>query len=593
MRDGGQRKRAGPRGRRALSVTGRALATHQCVGIERRGRPLARAHEVGVVTMGLPETYANRRAKGRTLALAVAVWGMLLPATARATWSIVIVDTDTKEMAVGCATCLTSEDLKQWVPLVLVDVGTACAQSAGDGGATNRNRILDQFLVGTPPDEIIDILSVLDAEHHTRQYGLVDVLGRSATFTGWWAGAHASGVTGRVGSLVYSIQGNVLTGAPVVLDAEQAVIDTPGDLAEKLMASMEAARAMGGDGRCSCSVLGPPACGAPPHGGNFTKSAHVAFMIATRSGDTDGVCTAQLGCATGDYFMKLNVAWQHADDPDPVEQLQAMFETWRSDLVGQPDARQSTGAFDRPWLRADTQDVVRLRVTARDWQGSSITSGPLFAEIMHAPTSDGRALIFTAQDLGGGAFEVEIGLAAAAGRDKFRVVLTGSGRPAVVLPIPELLVVSLEDMDADGEVDLVDQAIWTACLSGPVGGIGAGCEDADIDRDGHVDLGDFARLQRAYTNERCESLEITEQPQRADLCVGDPLLLAVGVNGDPAPRYQWYHYGVAIPDATGPSYGVAATTEVDHGYYEVEVTNTCGAVMSNPTPIRIVTEPCP
>ena len=88
-------------------------------------------------------------------------------------------------------------------------------------------------------------------------------------------------------------------------------------------------------------------------------------------------------------------------------------------------------------------------------------------------------------------------------------------------------------------------------------------------------------------------LQITEQPERADLCVGDPLTLSVGVSADPDAEYQWYHYGVAIPGATEPSYSVGAVTEADHGYYEVEVSNTCGTVVSESTPIRVVTEPCP
>ncbi len=535
----------------------------------------------------------RRLASTRVMMFIAMVMAVGSAGAARATWSILIVDTETKEIAVGSATCLTNFDLQRNLPIVLVDVGAACAQSRVDSGATNRMRIREQFLLGTPPEEILEILRPLDSDHENRQYGFVDALGRPATFTGSGAGAHASGLTGQVGSLVYAIQGNVLTGAPVVLDAEQAVINTPGDLPEKLMAAMQAARAMGGDGRCSCSTLGPTICGSPPNDGNFNKSAHISFMIVTRAGDIDGDCTPSTGCANGDYYLQFNVPNQQSNDPDPVDQLQVLFDQWRTDLIGQPDARQSSGQFLRPWVRADVQDIVTLRITARDWQGTPITSGPLFADVTQAPESDGRTLVFTPVDLGGGVFEVEMGLASMPGRDRFRVTLTGTGRPTVMLPLPELLVVSLEDIDADGEVDLADQAIWVGCLAGPDGGVGAGCEDADIDRDGHIDLADFARLQRAYTNEVCQALEITNQPTRADLCVGDPLTLSVGATADPDAEYQWYHYGVAIPGATGPSYSVGAVTEADHGYYEVEVSNTCGTVVSENVPIRVAAAPCP
>ena len=49
-----------------------------------------------------------------------------------------------------------------------------------------------------------------------------------------------------------------------------------------------AARALGGDGRCSCSVSQPTSCGVPPPG--FQKSAHVAVFVVARLGDTNGLC---------------------------------------------------------------------------------------------------------------------------------------------------------------------------------------------------------------------------------------------------------------------------------------------------------------
>ena len=67
-----------------------------------------------------------------------------------------------------------------------------------------------------------------------------------------------------IGDIVYAVQGNVLTGPAVITAAEQAIRTTPGDLAEKLMAAMEASRFFGGDGRCSCNGNSPTQCGAPP-----------------------------------------------------------------------------------------------------------------------------------------------------------------------------------------------------------------------------------------------------------------------------------------------------------------------------------------
>ena len=93
-----------------------------------------------------------------------------------------------------------------------------------------------------------------------------------------------------------SLRGDHVTLAGAIEAVEQAVLDTEGDFAAKLMAAMEAARKMGGDGRCSSKTGSPTSCGAPPK--TFTKSSDIGFMMIGRHGDTDGTCGGA-GCATG------------------------------------------------------------------------------------------------------------------------------------------------------------------------------------------------------------------------------------------------------------------------------------------------------
>jgi len=81
----------------------------------------------------------------------------------------------------------------------------------------------------------------MDSGHQTRQYGIVDAFGRTATFSGTRNGKYASGLVGHEGSLSYAIQGNVITGQPVLDKAEEALLKTKGDLAARLLAAMEAA----------------------------------------------------------------------------------------------------------------------------------------------------------------------------------------------------------------------------------------------------------------------------------------------------------------------------------------------------------------
>ncbi|MEQ8845964.1 MAG: DUF1028 domain-containing protein [Phycisphaerales bacterium] len=208
--------------------------------------------------------------------------------SAQATWSILLVDTRTGEIALGSATCLTSFDLRAGTPVIITGVGAATAQSFVDSSGRNRVRIRDGLALGLTPAEIFDDLSTFDPGHQTRQYGIVDVTGGTGTFSGTSAGAWAGGTTGELGGadsgIFYAVQGNLLTGPAVVDDAVQAIIDTPGDLAEKLMAGMEAAQAIGGDARCSCPPL-PIPCGTPPAG--FLKSADIGYMMIARTGDVD------------------------------------------------------------------------------------------------------------------------------------------------------------------------------------------------------------------------------------------------------------------------------------------------------------------
>jgi len=230
---------------------------------------------------------------------------MIPAASTLATWSILLVDTRTGEIAVGSATCLTNLDLQALTPVLVVGVGACTAQSAGDTSQLNRTFIRDRILDGMPPGDILQALNLFDQAHFTRQYGFVDVRGNAATFTGAGAGEWAGGQTGsfyysyagQSGQIVYAVQGNVLTGAPVVEAAVQAIHATEGDVAARFMAGMEAARLMGGDGRCSCPS-GTTTCGAPP--ASFTKSAHIGYMLIARAGDRDG--------ASGVYLASVNPA---------------------------------------------------------------------------------------------------------------------------------------------------------------------------------------------------------------------------------------------------------------------------------------------
>lgn len=50
------------------------------------------------------------------------------------------------------------------------------------------------------------------------------------------------------------------------------------------------------------------------------------------------------------------------------------------------------------------------------------------------------------------------------------------------------------DCDEDGVANLMDLAYFSECLGGPGGGVLSGCECADLNNNGTVDLRDFAMI---------------------------------------------------------------------------------------------------
>lgn len=533
----------------------------------------------------------HRYAASKVIILATVMWLSVIATETRATWSIVIVDTKTREIAVGSATCLDNFDLQHELPVVIVDVGAACAQSMVDVGTTNRMFIHGEMLQEIRPEKIIEKLATLDSAHEQRQYGLVNALGRSTTFTGISTGAYAGGLTGISGDLVYAIQGNVITGEPVLLMAEQAIINTAGGLPEKLMASMQAARSMGGDGRCSCNPASPSSCGSPP--AEFEKSAHIGFMVVTRTGDTDGDCVAFGGCATGDYYMNFNVAFQNIDALDPVLQMQAMFDTWRKNLIGKTDAVISLASLDRPAFLADGNGSATMTIALRDYQDSLVDGALLNVTVEHASDSDQTTMIGEVIHDIGPLFHVDLIGSDRVGVDRFVVTVNDGIRPVILLPQPTLVSHAHSDQDRDGDVDPDDYNRFNLCMDGPDRLSTSECDLSDFDENQFVDLRDFSFVQREYTDKGCVELQFDRQPQGVLARCGFSFAMSATVFADPPPVYQWLLNGKPVPGANNSVYRVISTGNEDGGFYKLRVTNTCGSIESDEVLYDIVNGPCP
>ncbi len=349
-----------------------------------------------------------------------------------ATWSIVVFDTQTQEVGVASATCLSNEqvpgiDLLSELAVIVVGQGGGSAQSALDASGERRGIIDSGIRAGMSSQEIVAQLVTLP-NTGINQHGVVGANESSETHTGAATFPHAAGVANNAGDLYYAIQGNVLAGVQVVTMTEQTLLNTAGDLADKMMASMETARDFGGDGRCSCPG-GPDAdsCGSPPP--PFDKSAHVGFLTLSRFGDVDDTVCDSTGCADGEYYLNINIAAQPAAADDPVNQMREQFDVFRTGLLNRPDAIQSQVSF------IEVSEGVLLTLELRDHTGQPLLNGVDNVNIEHAPGSAGNFTIGLVQDNNDGSYSSVLSATAANnGDDIFLITIQDMARVIVIPP---------------------------------------------------------------------------------------------------------------------------------------------------------------
>ncbi|HCO02357.1 MAG TPA: fimbrial assembly protein FimA [Actinobacteria bacterium] len=137
------------------------------------------------------------------------------------------------------------------VPWAKAGIGAVATQSYAntDFGPDG----LRDLAAGGSAEDVLRALVEADDERDQRQVGMVDAAGRGATFTGAGCTEWAGGKSGEG----FACQGNILVG-PEVVEAMVSVFPTvPGELADRLLAALEAGDAAGGDrrGRQSAALL--------------------------------------------------------------------------------------------------------------------------------------------------------------------------------------------------------------------------------------------------------------------------------------------------------------------------------------------------
>ena len=250
--------------------------------------------------------------------------------TAWATWSVIALDRKTGVVVIASATCVTQQafarfpakDLRDVQAIVVPGKAVAAAQARVDNTRANQKLIYAELQKGTAPDEIVALLKQ-DPQFAGRQFGIIDMQGRTAGHSGESNGAVSLDRQGQVPGteIHYSIQGNILASEAVVTDAVQAFVSASGELADRVMAAMEAADAKGGDRRCSCDQ--GPKLEAPC----TAKTAHVAYLLRAEATDKNGESYND-----GQYSLYLSVTDQDIkadENANPVRTLRLRYDRWK------------------------------------------------------------------------------------------------------------------------------------------------------------------------------------------------------------------------------------------------------------------------
>lgn len=223
-----------------------------------------------------------------------------------ATYSIVALDKETGELGVAVQSHWFSVGFL--VPWVKAGVGAVATQSfvKVDYGPDG----LKLMESGMTPEEALNKLIVDDEGESVRQVAMVDINGNVAAHTGNKCIQYANHITGDG----FSVQANLMANSTVPAAMAKAFENSTGDLADRMMAALEAAEGEGGDIRGRQSA---------------------AMIVAT--GEPSGV-------PWKDIVLDLRVE----DNPDPLPELRRLIRINRAyDHANKGDHFVEIGAIDK------------------------------------------------------------------------------------------------------------------------------------------------------------------------------------------------------------------------------------------------------
>ncbi|HYK21239.1 MAG TPA: DUF1028 domain-containing protein [Pyrinomonadaceae bacterium] len=193
----------------------------------------------------------------RILALIVLLFGMLgsqtetptTPLRPVHTFSIVALDPATGELGVAVQSHWFS--VGPIVPWAEAGVGAVATQSFVDPSYGKNG--LDLMRAGKSAPEALKELLAKDEGREVRQVAMIDAQGRVDA----WTGKNDIQSAGHIVGQNFSVQANLMLNDKVWPAMARAFESTKGDLAERMLAALDAAQAVGGDirGRQSAAII--------------------------------------------------------------------------------------------------------------------------------------------------------------------------------------------------------------------------------------------------------------------------------------------------------------------------------------------------
>jgi uncharacterized Ntn-hydrolase superfamily protein len=318
---------------------------------------------------------------------------------AQDTFSIVAVDTITGEIGSAGASCVGA--IGGVGAFILSDVieGIGGIHTQASYLAQNQQNAHNRMLEGLSPQQIIDWLVANDAQNNptVRQYGIVDLTrnGESAAYTGVNCMDYKNHVTGPG----YSIQGNILLGQIIIDTMQTTFLSTEGSLADRLMATLQAAKIIGADTRCA----------------SRGTSSESGFVKVVRIGDGNTP------------YLQIVVPDTPAGT-DPIDVLQGMFNNWKDSLFTFVDPFLSEISVEPDSIPADGISQAIVTISPKNNSDTLLAGG-----LQVVLSNTGAGLLSSVTDLGDGTYQASITAPVAVGSDTIStIVVSGTDTVSVL-----------------------------------------------------------------------------------------------------------------------------------------------------------------